>query len=54
MDKMIVEPIEKYGLTISSGKNKPLFQKLVWWAPEERENHHQHGGHGRNGGGLPR
>ncbi|HHU97832.1 MAG: 3-hydroxyacyl-CoA dehydrogenase family protein [Bacteroidota bacterium] len=28
MDEMIVEPIERYGLTISSGKNKPLFSKI--------------------------
>ena len=28
MDEMIVEPIEKYGLTISSGKRKPLFSKI--------------------------
>ncbi len=28
MQEMIVEPIEKYGLTISNSKNKPLFSKI--------------------------
>ncbi len=28
MHEMIVEPIEKYGLTISNSKNKPLFSKI--------------------------